>query len=415
MKRSEIFDSFVKIAQEKGMISNDSSEAKKKIEQTGRAGSDDISTIEALYGVKPDTSKGMDYKSNIMEAAHPNSVVVSPSYDKLNGLVENNIERQNILLNIVNKPVNGLETHHKYAETQLLLSLVKIGDELDKLDSDELRILNDTCLSQLSNKGLKKQAWVVPVIIGAASLLGGLWLQQHLRMISDGFERDHAKLIAELNDLINSNKDWGVGVKYKASFTTIVQSFKTKMEAFYKLYKTIEPVIEDLEKPRDGKELAEWAKRPDAGKVQQAMDAFSSAGKNLVPEIEAFIKNFSNESYKQRQTQEKGWMTSLLDSTQILHGGKGLIGDDFDDVVRALKTYYENITNINKTLADAGSFQQKAQKDMEQAASKSSEVFSGSSTVLNTPGTTPSQTPSENPLKEHDEKAGDLAKMLGFR
>lgn len=158
MKRSEIFDSFVKIAQEKGMISNDSSEAKKKIEQTGRAGSDDISTIEALYGVKPDSAKGMDYKNNIMEAAHPNSVVVSPSYDKLNGLVENNIERQNILLNIVNKPVNGLSTQHKYAETQLLLTLVRIGDELDKRDENELRALSDVCLEQTSKKSFTKTA-----------------------------------------------------------------------------------------------------------------------------------------------------------------------------------------------------------------------------------------------------------------
>src|SRR5574338_926186 len=115
MSKSEIFDSFVKIAEEQGLTSKDS---KKKLEETGRAGSDDISTIEALYGVKPDTAKGADYKKNIMEVAHPNSVVISPSYDKLNGLVENNIERQNILLHIVNKTPDGISTQRKYAQQQ---------------------------------------------------------------------------------------------------------------------------------------------------------------------------------------------------------------------------------------------------------------------------------------------------------
>jgi len=124
MSRSEIFDSFVKIAQEKGMISNDSSEAKKKLEQTGRADSLDASAIEALYGVKPDAPKSMEYKKNIMEVAHPNSVVVSPSYDKLNGLVESEIERQNINLHIV-QPI--IQVHHVFInflrDSQYLLKM----------------------------------------------------------------------------------------------------------------------------------------------------------------------------------------------------------------------------------------------------------------------------------------------------
>src|SRR6185436_13688028 len=104
MNRSEIFYNFVKIAQDKGMISEDAPEkAKKKLSKDHRADSLDISAIEALYGVKPNTPKDMEYKRNIIEDAHPNSVVVSPAYDKLNGLVENDQERQNIILNILSK------------------------------------------------------------------------------------------------------------------------------------------------------------------------------------------------------------------------------------------------------------------------------------------------------------------------
>jgi hypothetical protein len=402
MKRSEIFESFVKIAQEKGLVSNDSSEAKKKLEQTGRAGSDDISTIEALYGVKPDTAKGMDYKNNIMEAAHPNSIVVSPSYDKLHGLVENEIERQNINLHIVNKPVNGLSTQHKYAEKELILSLVRIGNDLDNRGNEDLRTLADTCLMQVAP--IKKEAWIIPVAVGAAIILGGVYLKNHMRFISDGLEKDHAKLIAEIDDILNSNADWGVGYQYKQEFTTLMQNFKTKLDAFYKTFKQIEPIIEDIERPRDAKELAERAKQGDVGSIQKAIEAFRKSAEFILPEIQKIIKNFASDAYKQRQVADKGWMSSLVDATQVLHGGKGLVADDFDDVRHALETYLLDIQNVNKVLADVGSFQNQVKSELEQASNKSSEMF-GSKPSDTT--TAPSQT-----TQDLDNKADALNKGI---
>jgi hypothetical protein len=402
MKRSEIFESFVKIAQEKGLVSNDSSEAKKKLEQTGRAGSDDISTIEALYGVKPDTAKGMDYKNNIMEAAHPNSIVVSPSYDKLHGLVENEIERQNINLHIVNKPVNGLSTQHKYAEKELILSLVRIGNDLDNRGNEKLRTLADTCLTQIAP--IKKEAWIIPVAVGAAIILGGIYLKNHMRFISDGLEKDHAKLIAEIDDILSSNADWGVGYQYKQEFTTLMQDFKTKLDSFYKTFKQIEPIIADIEKPRDAKELAERAKQGDIGAIQKAIEAFRKSAEFILPEIQKIIKNFASEAYKQRQVADKGFMSSLIDATQVLHGGKGLVADDFDDVRHALETYLVDIQNVNKVLADVGSFQNQVKSELEQASSKSNEMFGSKPSDGST---TPSQT-----TQDLDNKADTLSKGL---
>ena len=121
--RSEIFDNYVKIAEEKGIVSKDAPEkAKKILEETGRADSRSIKDIEKLYGVKNDTLKSMEYKRNIIEDAHPDSIVIAPSYDKLNGLVENNNERQDIMLRLVNKMPNGQLDNHKYAQKDLLLS-----------------------------------------------------------------------------------------------------------------------------------------------------------------------------------------------------------------------------------------------------------------------------------------------------
>lgn len=367
MKHSEIFNSFVKIAEEKGLISNDSSEAKKQLEKTHRADSMDITAIEALYGVKPDAPKGMDYKLNIMEVAHPNSVVVSPSYDRLNGLVENNNERQNIILNIVNKQVNGYQTQHKYAEKELILSLVRIGNDLDNNGKAELAALADYCLTEVTDSVIMKKTAQDPItltIAGIAATLGGIWLKNHMRFISDGLDKDHTKLINEIDDILTSNKDWGVGTQYKQNFTSMMIDFKNKIESFYNLFKKIEPIIDQVEKPRDAKELEEVAKQ-DNGQVQKALTAFQAAVDYIYPQIDTMIKNFGNEQYKQRQTEDKGWMTSLVDATQILHGGKGLVADDLDDVQHALQTYKLDIENIKKLLADTGSLKDKVTRDLQ--------------------------------------------------
>ncbi len=105
-----------------------------KDDAEARAGSDDITTIEALYGVKPE---GQDYKHCIMEQAHPNSVIIAPSYDKTNGLVENNIERANIMHNIVLKQNVGNHSNPKYAQQELVMELVRVANEMDNKNKED--------------------------------------------------------------------------------------------------------------------------------------------------------------------------------------------------------------------------------------------------------------------------------------
>jgi murein DD-endopeptidase MepM/ murein hydrolase activator NlpD len=157
MSKSEVFENYAKIAEEAGLVSSaveDSRKIKKyKKEQDPRLGSDDISTIEALYGVKPDNS--VKYEENIMEAAHKAPVVIAPSYDKTQALVENEIERQKIDFNIVMGPLSdgsNAHTYKKYAEKELVLQLVRIANDMDNSGSDELRVLADNCLAMLKKK-----------------------------------------------------------------------------------------------------------------------------------------------------------------------------------------------------------------------------------------------------------------------
>lgn len=193
MSRSDVFDEYAKIAEEMGLVS--SAEDEGVAEQPGkpkesaklkrykkspypRVGSDDISTIEALYGVKPDNS--VKYENNIMEAAHPKPVVIGPSYDRINALVENNIERQNIICNLVSKPNDGNLNYKKWAQKDLMMQLVRVANDLDNAGHEELCALADKCIEEVSEKKKFKKADIGDWLKSKEN-----WLGEHGR---DAFE-----------------------------------------------------------------------------------------------------------------------------------------------------------------------------------------------------------------------------------
>jgi hypothetical protein len=326
-----------------------------------------------MYGVKPDAPEAMEYEHNIMETAHPNSCVIAPAYDRLNGLVENNIERQNINLHIVQKTNTGLLTQHKYAENQLLLSLVRVANDLDNKDKTELRILADTCLGQLHAKTFHKTALIPLALAVVSSLIGALYFQQHMDDFDNGLKEDYDNLNKEINDLLNSNTNWGVGSQYDDQLREDVSGLQERINKFYNQYQEIEPVLRELERPKDSSELLQQAKNPETQSVIKAYQNLRNMVQQMDPYLDKIQQDFSSEMYKQRHTQDKGIITSLIDKTNILHGGKGLIGDDFDDVVHALAPFRQAIKKILDVLATSKSIEGKAHADLAEASAKSSE------------------------------------------
>lgn len=381
MNNSEIFNNFVKIAEEQGLTSSDNT--KKKLEKTRRADSLSVSDIEKLYNVKPDQPKNSKYKKNITENAHQKSVIIAPAYDKLNALVENDNERQNIILNIVNKTPNGHVTQHKYAEDKLVLNLIRIANDLNNRKQNRLMYLADTCLFQVNNKQMIKEAVAPLAVMGIVipAILGALYLQQHMSFANEGFEVNHNKLIAELDDILQSSSSWGVGYDYKTDFTEMVTNFKTKISNFYELYQSVEPIIKDLEKPRTAKELIQLANSPQTNTVMEAYKKLRSAADDMLPYVTSIENNFASEGFKTRQVQDKGWMSSLVDKVQVLHGGQGLVADDFDDVVRAISPYKKSIADILQVLKKAESLEISAKRQIEQASQMSKQQFDDSETI----------------------------------
>lgn len=382
MRRSDIFESFVKIAQEKGLISNaDHAEHTERdfSETNPRMDSLTIEQIGKLYGNKSPSPKEMEYKNNIMEIAHPTPLVISPSHDKLNGLIENEIEGQNIRIHISLKEPDGHLTQRKYAEKQLIMSLVRVANDLDNRNQEELRKLADTCLLQASSKKKLTKVGFPFVIAGIAAAVAALYVKQHVRFHSDGFMQDYQKAIGEINDLLSSNTNWGVGYTYTPAFLQTVNQLKAELGKLAAVVQKVLPLLNNLEKPRTGQELKEMAQKPETQEIAQALQEYQAVFDEVSPFIDGVIADFNNEGYKQRAIAEKGFMSSMVDSTEVLHGGKGLVADDFDDVKHALQTIEADLQSIATGLRAYDSAKQKATQQLQAAQAKSSQTFGGQS------------------------------------
>lgn len=377
MSHSDIFDNFVKIAKQKGLISeaDHAEHTEKSFSETNpRMDSLTIEQISKLYNTKPEMPKDMEYKHNIMEDAHPEPVVISPSYDALNGLVENEIEGQNIRLRIVMKEPDGHLTQRKYAEKQLILSLVRVANELDNRNQNELCALADVCLTQATGQPFKKVAqWQIAIPIAAA--IGVLYAKQHMRFHSDGFEADYQKASSEIDDLLTSNSNLGVGYSYTPAFLQTVNQLKGQLDKLHTAVQQITPILENIETPRTGQELKQLAQQPAVQNAAKALDSFKEVVHDTYPFINRVITDFGNEGYKQRAIAQKGFLSSLVDSSEILHGGGGLVADDFDDVKHALQTLKVDVDNLVKGLQASESAQASATQQMQATESEESSLF----------------------------------------
>jgi hypothetical protein len=364
MNHSKIFDEFVKIAQKEGLISEAGPAEHTEFdfpETNPRHDSLSIEQIGKLYNNKPDMPEDMKYKNNIMEDAHPDSLVISPSYDKLNGLVENEIEGQNIRLRIVMKEPDGHLVNRKYAEKQLILSLVRVANKLDNADNKSLCKLADVCLTQATSKKIVKSAqWAWALRLGLP-LLAGLYLKEHTDFHPDGFIQDCQKAEAEIDDLINGGTTLGVyGHEYSADFETQMTKLKENLDNIKKVVE--EQVIPVLNKvnntdiAHDSEDLFKEMQAPQNQEIGQQVSAVITNFKAAIRANWTFIslmrRNLSNKEYQQRAVVSKGVLNEAIEGFPGLLGGYGLISNEFEDVVRSLATVYTDLVGLNKSLND---------------------------------------------------------------
>lgn len=364
MPKSEIFDIYTQIALENNLISEaeDNTETKKyKDDNYPRMGSDDISVIEALYGVKPD---GQNYDYNIIEEAHPNSVVISPSHDKMNGLFENNNERNNIMVNLTLKPNDGLYDI-KLAKKDLMMELIKIANHMDASNKENLRALADDCLTSLEKKSLEKTAFL-PFVAGAAAVLATIYLAEHVNYADEGLKINAQRSMEKLDSLIDEG--W-FDSSLASDFKESVLELKNKISSLNSDISDYNRAINSVQKPRSLDELTPQSlKLLDAKKneVMAELNNFKQKLLNIEPMIISAISNYNNEGFKARQTLKKSWLSDTLGNIgKLFQGGNySLIVDKFKKAALALSTFENSIKETLKEIDNLGNKKEEIQQQV---------------------------------------------------
>lgn len=205
--KSEVLENYFQIALDQGLIEKSAAPESKDYKsgfKNRRQGSDDISTVEALYGIQPN---GKEDDEHIMDKAHPSTVVIAPAFDRFNGVVENNQQRQNVMSQIALKNPNGNYNQRRYVEAtkNLLDSLVRVGFLLDNKNEEKLTTLADTCSQELVKEsksygssigslfvepsgqyGKTKLTTLSQVGLGTAAALAGVYALNHTSTFNQG-------------------------------------------------------------------------------------------------------------------------------------------------------------------------------------------------------------------------------------
>lgn len=195
LRESEIFNEYVKIAEKEGLV-------KESDYADVRIGTDTPSVIEALYGVRPNDEKKNQQYSQLLDQAHPETVVIAPAHDRLNGVLENLKQRQSIMMGIALKTPDGALIQRRYvkAHQDLLDSLVRVGFTLDSAKEIELMKVADNCADRL----VKEAQLFTGIAIALAAVLGLTAAINHTDYSRQNVAQNARLVIEQVSDIKDS-------------------------------------------------------------------------------------------------------------------------------------------------------------------------------------------------------------------
>lgn len=362
LRNSEVFDNYVRISREQGFVSSEALQKKADIEgkapNPNRRG-EDLSTIEIMYGVKPN---GKD--EDILDQAHPEKCIIAPSYDKLNGLVENLRERQDIMVGIINKAPQAKLTGHKYAGTELQNELISLGFFLDNQGDERLCALADSCSERLDEE-LRKEAdfswsrglagggplalglavagpagWAIGLGVAAgAYILTGIY--NHLPAINQGIRNNCEKTLKELNDMLKDEK------------YNNIRDNVTEMISVIGYVKTIGDKTSSLgaSMPKASLSVASNAamdhqnnNSDDLKQIDKLLSDFQVGCDNLAKVIPGYIDLIQ----KVEGTFDEGANSELFEMFKWI--GRKVHTTEGYDAIKYMKTLYESLLEANKEI-----------------------------------------------------------------
>ncbi len=279
-KRSEVFENYIKISRENGLIDDDIVITAEAMTQEEKYKDKEWKeTVQMLYNVNMD-------KEDILDKAHPKSVIIAPSYDKVNGRVDNLKEVHDIMTGIATKPPNGSYTNHKYASAKddLLKNLIRIGYEFDNKNIDDIRKLADSC-----SERFVKNAFAPLLLAGGVALIAGI-----TAIINNTSPSDQG-IIGNIERAVKWIGEAKEGVPQLSGQIAKLEQDLITLQSLAHDYMNLDPV--DISSPNKFKEVAERQqnKFDVVKKYKKACQIMSQR----LPKYIDLIKNF--------KTQETSW------------------------------------------------------------------------------------------------------------
>jgi len=221
-----IFDAYAQKMEDQGFIKKASDEDLKR----------------DIYDLKTLGPDGKPY--DMLDKAHPETIVVSKSYDAVNGIVENLKERSSIMNMIARKAPRIQMTNERYVKAveDLIQETLKVSMLLDskgyaslskqalictenlvkEADGTTSNIIAGTAGVAATALGFAVSS-TVGLIVAPLALAGALlWISQH--PMSAGFRSDLEKAISECDEAING---WASGQK---GLSTVMNPVISKMK-----------------------------------------------------------------------------------------------------------------------------------------------------------------------------------------
>jgi len=265
-KYSDVFSEYAKIALEQGLISNaedDSPKEEKKEEKK------ELSNAEIFYGVKNKPVK------ELLEEAHPKTIVMGPAYDKFNGVVENLQQRHKVMTDIALKNPGILQTNTRYvkAQQELINETIKLGFYLDNLHHDSLMKLADSCTESLNKVAALPAAGALGGgatvgLVAAIAGIVGLAAMQHFPQ-SQGIIADLNTLIIELEEAVNDYEELG---QFVTGYTANIEKAATQIERLNSYLDVIESKYIKGESIVDPKRKNQYFKNLSQQVISQGID-----------------------------------------------------------------------------------------------------------------------------------------------
>jgi hypothetical protein len=342
MIHSDIFDEYVKTMEEKGLITKTAESMEREEKYKNK---EYLANIEGLYGIKIDTN---DSDKDLIDQAHPDYVIPTMSYDKVNSLIENIWQRNDIMKGLVNKPVTGGEFRHIYAQS-LLDDLIKIGYDAENENNDEIRALADSCSERLV-KGFEKEAqwaallkWSPKIILGLASIVGfDLIKDRTAGLVSNGIVPDIDRALENLTKL--HELAYPDGKQEASKWIAALSGYKKLTGRALEIMSRPSTHPEDVNSPEGINWALEHANNIEGNQEEiKYVHDYIKASKNLLTHIPAAVERIKSIQVQKEHSSWGEWVDNIK---SLWHAATGDVATDSALSLEALGTSISNTIKV---------------------------------------------------------------------